>query len=111
VVVVVVVDDGGGEVSGGDVVVVVVDDVLGGDGGVTMVVLDLPGSPLSPFSPGGPGGPEGPGVGAVLTTAGGFVTTVGRSHAAITPIETNAASSSEAFISHSPFLEIVTLLR
>jgi len=97
--VVVVVDDGG------DVVVSVDDEV---DGGVTITVLDLPESPLSPFGPSGPGAPGGPGTGTVdevdggvFTTAGGFVTTVGRSQA-INPIDANnVANNNELFISLS----------
>jgi hypothetical protein len=87
------------------VVVVVVVESLDA-GGVTMTALVLPGSPFSPFGPSGPGVPGGPGTGTtvvvddggVFTTAGGLVTTVGRSHAAITPIDAiRLAKSSEDF--------------
>ena len=102
-VVVVVVDDDGGD---DDVVVVVSDEVAGG---VTTTVLDLPGSPLGPSGPGAPVGPCGPGVGTgttavdggVLTTPGGFVTTVGRSQA-IRPIDAKSvANNSVDFIALS----------
>jgi hypothetical protein len=116
VVVVVVVDE-----LDGDVVVGVSDDDDDA-GGVTMTVLAVPESPLSPFGPSGPvapGGPGGPGVGTVtvavdggvLTTAGGLVTTVGRSHA-ISPIDASRdANNSEDFIAFSIRSDLLKILQ
>jgi hypothetical protein len=79
---------------------------------MTVVLPDLPGSPLGPSGPGvpaGPGGPEGPGTGTgtgtaaggVVTTAGGGVTTVAFSQALRVNALNTASAMNECFMTSS----------
>ncbi|MEO7762371.1 MAG: hypothetical protein ABIS68_10725 [Casimicrobiaceae bacterium] len=92
---------------GAVVVVVVVEvDASGIAGGVTTIMLDLPGSPFGPSAPGAPAGPgTGTGTGTtvvdgagVCTTAGGLTTVDGRSQAINATDAHSDAKSSDDFI-------------